>query len=165
MLFSASNEKSQSDCMKALGLTDLHQDPAWPLPNMKPSDEKSFWGWRSSYSFNAEAWCGSKKVGDEWATILVYYLGHSDFIGGGFAVAVFRTEAEKKTYYIVWNEARNEGFVTDDFNDARMVRSGRFRGAYTTAGSAFQEADADEDLGLQTVEIAPIPALSDVGEA
>ena len=75
------------------------------------------------------------------------------------------TEEEKKTYYIVWNEARNEGFVTDDFNDAKMVRSGRFRGAYTTAGSAFQEAYDDEDLGLQSVEIAPIPALSGVAGA
>lgn len=102
MLFSASNEKSQSDCMKALGLTDRHQDPAWPLPNMKTSDEKSFWGWRSSYSFNAEAWCGSKKVGDDWATILVYYLGHSDFIGGGFAVAVFRNYQKERVEYFTW---------------------------------------------------------------
>lgn len=61
------------------------------------------------------------------------------------------------TFYIVWNEGRSEGFITDDLADANMVRSGKFRGAYTTAGSMFHEAYEDEDLGLQSVEIDPIP--------
>lgn len=102
MLFAGMNDKAKEDCIKALGLTDQHSDPAWPLPNMKVSDEKSFWGWRSSYSFKAEAWCGSKRIGDEWATIIVFYMGHSDFIGGGFAVAIFRSHQKERVDYFTW---------------------------------------------------------------
>lgn len=61
-------------------------------------------------------------------------------------------------FYIVWNEGRTEGFVTDSAEDAKQVRNGRFRGAYTTAGAAFSEAYDGEDLDLQNVDIEPIPA-------
>src|SRR3546814_2220350 len=107
MLITATVEKYKLELVKALGLEDHHSDPAWPLPNMQPSDETKFWGWRSSYSFNAEAWCGQKRVGDEWATIIVYYLGHSQFIDGGFAVAVFRSYGKERVEYFTWKACDN----------------------------------------------------------
>ena len=58
-----------------------------------------------------------------------------------------------KTYYIVWNEGKSEGFVTDDVEDAKQVKSKRFRNPYTTAGAAFKECYEDDKLSLQEIEI------------
>ena len=60
-------------------------------------------------------------------------------------------------YFIVWNEGRTEGFITDSLGDAKQTQSGRFRNPYTSAGEAFHECYSDDDLGLQSVEIEPIP--------
>jgi len=108
MLFANYSEKSQDECMKSLGLNSKYQEPAWPLPNMAESNEASFWGWRASYMFNAEAWCGQKKIGDEWANIIIYYLGHSDFIGGGFAVAIFRSYGSERVEYFTWKSCDHD---------------------------------------------------------
>lgn len=69
-------------------------DPPWPLPNMKRVTESDYWGWCQSYSFNSDVWAGSRQIVDQhgkkrWATIRVYYVGHSQFIDGGFAVAIY----------------------------------------------------------------------------
>lgn len=43
---------------EALGIEDGENsldNPSWPLPNLASSTEQEFWGWRSSYSFTAEA--------------------------------------------------------------------------------------------------------------
>lgn len=57
------------------------------------------------------------------------------------------------TYYIVWNEDRSEGFITDDESDAKQVASGRFRNPYTSAGEAFRECYEGDDLSLQELDI------------
>lgn len=59
-------------------------------------------------------------------------------------------------YYIVWNEDKTEGFVTDSLNDAKQVQSGKFRGAYTSAGSAFHETYDSEELILASVKIEEV---------
>lgn len=102
MLFTGTTDKKKAEVLNALGLEKDYQDPSWPLPNLKKSDEKTFWGWRSSYSFDGEAWCGSKKIGDEWATIIIFYLGHSQYIDGGFAVAIFRSYQKERVEYYEW---------------------------------------------------------------
>lgn len=102
MLIRALTDDVKAECLKALGCADEWAKPAWPLPNMKPSDENHFWGWRATYSFNAEINMMQTKIGDEYATILIYYIGHSSFIDGGFAVAVFRGYREERVEYYEW---------------------------------------------------------------
>lgn len=60
-------------------------------------------------------------------------------------------------FYIVWNEARNEGFVTDDLDDAKSVQAGDFNGDWSEAGEAFHDVYGDGFLDIQTVEIEPFP--------
>lgn len=55
--------------------------------------------------------------------------------------------------YIVWNEDKTEGFVTDDKKDALMVFMGNFSSPYTSAGKAFYDCYEDQDLSLQEIEI------------
>lgn len=67
------------------------------------------------------------------------------------------------TYYIVWNPARNEGFVTTDPEDADYVRTGFSPNmALPTAGQAFREAYCDDEddgteLPMQEIEIEATP--------
>lgn len=74
----------------------------WPLPNLKPSTETEFWGWRACWSFDAEVWAGQKKINDEWANLLIYVVDHAHFIDGGFAVAVFRSYGAERIEYFTW---------------------------------------------------------------
>lgn len=62
------------------------------------------------------------------------------------------------TYFIVWNEGRSEGFITNDKVDAKGTVSGkptRHRGyvSCSTAGSAFHEAYDDDKLTIQEIEL------------
>lgn len=63
-----------------------------------------------------------------------------------------------KKVYIVWNEARNEGFITTDEGDAKYVRSGNRRHLscpYTpTLGDQFRENYEGDKLTLQEIEIS-----------
>lgn len=104
MLFThfGSDGKDKSACLAALGLKEEYQGLPWPLPNMKPATETGFWGWRSSYSFRGEIWCGQKKIDGRWATIILFWMNHSQFIAGGFAVAVFREYGKEETRYFEW---------------------------------------------------------------
>ncbi|WPE22453.1 hypothetical protein [Shinella zoogloeoides] len=61
-------------------------------------------------------------------------------------------------FYIVWNGARNEGFITDDISDAKQAFMGRFRNPSSTVGEAFYAAYDDDVRGIQAIEIEPIPA-------
>lgn len=48
-------------------------------------------------------------------------------------------------YFIIWNPARTEGFITNDPDDAEYVQCGFRAGmAVPTAGQAFREAYCDE---------------------
>ena len=60
-----------------------------------------------------------------------------------------------KTFFIVWNEQKNEGFVTDDKGDALYVSKGREpRGGTPAVGEAFRDAyDKGGDLPMQEVGI------------
>lgn len=63
-----------------------------------------------------------------------------------------------KTIYIVWNPAKNEGYVTDDKADAIFCSTGDDSGCFghATVAEAFREsyADAEDDeLPMQTLEI------------
>lgn len=62
-----------------------------------------------------------------------------------------------KKFYIVWNEARNEGFITDDRDDARQCVIGSFGNLCSSAGQAFAENYEDDDRTMQEIEL-PDPA-------
>jgi hypothetical protein len=108
MLFTATKDDIKAEMLKALGLENNHGVPAWPLPNLKASDEKSFWGWRASYSFQGEAWMGQIKIGGEYANVILFYVGHSRFIDGGFAVAIFRNYQKERVEYFEWRSCEHE---------------------------------------------------------
>lgn len=55
-----------------------------------------------------------------------------------------------KTFYVVWNADRSEGFLTDDAFDAEQVLNGECN---SVAGHAFWEAYGDDDLHHQVLEI------------
>jgi hypothetical protein len=100
---SATNDdKTKAKMFAALGIEKGYQRLTWPLPNMKPSTEKDFWGWRSSYTFSMEIWVGQIRIGEEWANVMLYWLGHSQFIDGGFAVAAFRQYQKERVEYFEW---------------------------------------------------------------
>ncbi len=94
---------------------------AWDnMPNRVEVDERAFWGWRSSYSFNGEAWLGQVKTAEkavdspnpEWGTLILYLVDHSSMAGGGFAVvynynarnwnAEQDKEGQKSVRYFKW---------------------------------------------------------------
>jgi len=61
-------------------------------------------------------------------------------------------------FYIVWNQTRTEGFITDDRNDALFAAEGiSTRNGSSTVGEAFRECYADDEDGealpMQEVEI------------
>lgn len=62
----------------------------------------------------------------------------------------------KKKFYIVWNPAKNEGFITDDRKDALFASEGISRHGNPTLGEALRECyaeDDDEALPMQEIEI------------
>lgn len=61
-------------------------------------------------------------------------------------------------FYIVWNEARNEAFLTDDYSDANSVVTGvpHYDHSYpsqSTIGEAFHEAYGDEGLSVEEIDL------------
>lgn len=62
-----------------------------------------------------------------------------------------------KTYYIVWNQDKSEGFITDDYSDAIACSTGYFDNISSTIGSEFHDLYAPDDdeppLIMQTVEL------------
>lgn len=62
-----------------------------------------------------------------------------------------------KKYYIVWNEGKNEGFITDDKDDAMQCKKGRFSAIRSTVGEAFAETYEDDARTMQEIEL-PDPA-------
>ena len=61
----------------------------------------------------------------------------------------------KKKFYIAWNEQKNEGFITDDRDDALYVAKGKEpRFGTPTVGEAFRDNyDKGNDLPMQEIEI------------
>ncbi len=63
-----------------------------------------------------------------------------------------------KKYWIVWNDARSEGFITQDQGDAEYTATGISTSfGVTTVGDAFREtyADGEEyaEFDIQEIEI------------
>lgn len=57
-------------------------------------------------------------------------------------------------FYIVWNESRNEGFITDDSDDADTALNGRGgKFAVSTAAEAFNDIYGDDPCTLEEVEL------------
>ncbi len=63
-----------------------------------------------------------------------------------------------KTIFIVWNPAKNEGFVTDDQEDANYCSTGDDSACFghSSVAEAFRESyadEGDEEFEMQTLEI------------
>lgn len=102
MIYTHHSATDEDACDAALGLKSRFAEPAWPLPNMKRVEEKDFWNHAASWSWSAEGYGGHFKIGDEWATVRIFYAGHSRLIDGGYAVAVFRGYQEERVEYYEW---------------------------------------------------------------
>lgn len=63
-------------------------------------------------------------------------------------------------FHIVWNARRNEGYITNDLNDAKQALSGRFRNPSSVVAEAFYGAYDVQSRGLQTIELDAIPEAS-----
>lgn len=109
MLISGGNEESKAAFLKAIGMESEYDRVPWPLPNMKDSAERDFWGYRASYSFLLEAWCDHVTVDNEPATLLVFFLNRGHFIDGGFAVAVvYRGTVAHHPRYFTWGACEHK---------------------------------------------------------
>ena len=67
-------------------------------------------------------------------------------------------ETRARHFFIIWNKARNEAFVTDREDDAESVASGRPHygqgyASMSTVGEAFHEAYGDEGLAVETLDL------------
>ncbi|BCH33173.1 hypothetical protein MesoLjLc_51030 [Mesorhizobium sp. L-8-10] len=103
--------------LSALGMRNEFGRAPWPLPNMKPSSEREFWGWRASQSFKAEAWADSLRVDGEPATLLIFYLDNSLFKAGGFAVTViYRGTVADEARYFSWRACDHDYKITSSRN-------------------------------------------------
>ena len=124
-----SDDKKAKEALSALGLSDKYASPAWPLPHMKPSSENVFWGWRACWTFPMEIWVGQIKINGEWANLMIYYVGHSHFIDGGFAVAVFRQYQKERVEYFEWRacdhefSSRNTGNFLNEYTCKKCGKS------------------------------------------
>jgi hypothetical protein len=74
---------------------------------------------------------------------------------------------EAAKFYIVWNGARNEGFVTEDESDAIAAVTGRPHydlgmPTQSTIGEAFHEAYGDDPVTLEEITITVDAVRGDV---
>jgi hypothetical protein len=107
----SSEDEVTEKFLAALGCTDQWAKP-WPLPNMAQVTEKEYWGWRSSYSFKAEAWVGQIQLEadgkKEWGTLILYFLDQGSYMNGGFAVVYCHQYREEKVLYFEWKACAHE---------------------------------------------------------
>ncbi|HEX2726300.1 MAG TPA: hypothetical protein VHN20_10810 [Beijerinckiaceae bacterium] len=92
--------------VKDMGATDW--DAPWPLPNARPSSETEFWGWLTTWGPRAYAWTGQRKIGDDFANVLVFYMDVMDMQNGGFAIVVFRRYQQERVEYFRWGACQHE---------------------------------------------------------
>lgn len=61
-----------------------------------------------------------------------------------------------KTIYIVWNENKSEGFVTDDKDDAKYCSTGKETGfGIPTIAEAFRECYGQGPFKIEKMELKP----------
>lgn len=65
------------------------QSNPWPLPNMRECTAHDFWHLQTCWGLKANAYCGSHKIGDSWAVVLVFLADVAELMNGGFVVAKF----------------------------------------------------------------------------
>jgi hypothetical protein len=130
------NVVNKDKFLKALGMTSNLGNPQWPLPNMKEASERNFWGFRSTYSFRGEAWCGTKRIDGRWANILIYFADTGYWINGGFAVAYFYEYQKEEVKYYRWSACEH---------DFREVTIGRclHKSTCTKCGASFETDSSD----------------------
>ncbi len=58
--------------------------------------------------------------------------------------------------YIVWNEAQNEGFVTDSHQDAYDASEGQTYSGVSTGAADFAERYADDERVIEEVMVTDI---------
>lgn len=119
------------------------------MPNKKEVTEKDFWGWRSSYSFKAEAWVGSVKTADvdpdnihgnpRWGTMIVFLVDHSNMAGGGFAVVYEYAYKNEKVRYFEWAQCNHAEHGWTSRNTGRCLNE------YTCKGCGYSyEVDSSD---------------------
>ena len=101
----------------ALGLTSEWHEPRWPLPNLKATDESTFWGWQTSYSPLARAHLLNQKVDGKFVDIFLFRMPDvGDFIDGGFAVVVGRHGEPDRVKYFEWRACDHDFAITESRN-------------------------------------------------
>lgn len=103
----------------------------WPLPNMEPTSELQFWGYRSSWQFAAEI-REQFIVNGVAISAIIYYIDTEMLGRGGFVVVPSRTKVE----YFKWTACKHE---FDQSNAGRCLTNYRC----TKCGHAFQWDSSD----------------------
>lgn len=81
-----------------------HSPYPWPLPNMTPTTARDFWKWNHSWGFRANAWCGTRRIGDSWANVAVFLANVAELMDGGFVVTSFYSGPRRdETDYHRWS--------------------------------------------------------------
>lgn len=61
---------------------------------------------------------------------------------------------EKTTYYVAWNEARNEGFISTDKSDVlKALGRQSVGGMEATLGECFRDCYEDQETHIQTIQL------------
>jgi hypothetical protein len=99
------DDKFRDAILEAAGAEGAYRLP-WPLPNLKPISEVSFWRFRSTWSLKAEVWNSSQSVTIDgktfWANVLVYWADINELTNGGFAVVVGYEYQKESVHYFEW---------------------------------------------------------------
>lgn len=85
-------------------------------PNLRDCTEADYWGYRSSYSFNGEAYVGYTKLPDgSAATRLVFFISNGRDQQGGFVVdRIYSGQLNGKVIYRRW------GLCIHTFEEKRL---------------------------------------------
>ena len=95
--------------MSALGLTSDWHEPRWPLPNLTPTNEASFWGHQTSYGPIAKMHVMGQKVDGKHVDLFIYRMPDVySWIDGGFVVVVGRYEENPRVRYFEWRACEHD---------------------------------------------------------
>lgn len=81
----------------------------FPLPNMKKVTEREFWANESTWTTHVRANGGQIQLnnpnppyGTEWGHLMLYFVNHGRFTGGGYAVMFYYWRKENPVEYYEW---------------------------------------------------------------
>lgn len=66
--------------------------------------------------------------------------------------------------YIVWNAAKSEGFVTDDYSDAVSIFNGNFESGHSALGYDFYKYYGDEEMHLEVIDLSAARLAMEAGK-